>query len=472
MKFSDGSDQFHNENQNTTYVSRLQCVQASIESQIIAMKSENPHRKVGLVTFNNEVTVIGDGTEKEQIIAGDNLSNFEYLKETGTKMASMMANPIEKTHETLINKLYNLEETGPTALGPALFTAISMAAQGSPGSIVNLCTDGIANIGLGAIDEAKDQMSKDKVNDYYETIGKIAKAKGVTVNIISIIGEECDLQTLSQIPEVTGGDVQRMKAEELTKNFGNVLNAELIATKVVMKVKIHEGIEFRNEDKAVLSENNTLLTKELGNVTTDTVVTFEYRMKETDELEKLKNIDMTKVTRLPFQTQLEYTKLDGMRCIRSITKVQDVSHDKEEAAKDLNAGLIATNVQQRTAQMAKDGNFREAQAYSVMNKNFFKKNIRESDEKQQEVYHQFKHQMNDMYGMIHEQNNMEDQCMDDAMDEECEELCAEPMMMAAPMSSAPPLEEKNKKGKKKRFFSHMNDQMSENIHRNAKASYK
>jgi hypothetical protein len=49
----------------------------------------------------------------------------------------------------------SLEETGPTALGPALVTSIAMAAEGAPGSTVVLCTDGLSNVGLGAFDEIK-----------------------------------------------------------------------------------------------------------------------------------------------------------------------------------------------------------------------------------------------------------------------------------------------------------------------------
>ena len=49
----------------------------------------------------------------------------------------------------------NLEETGPTALGPALVSSIALAATGAPGSSVVLCTDGLANVGLGAFDEIK-----------------------------------------------------------------------------------------------------------------------------------------------------------------------------------------------------------------------------------------------------------------------------------------------------------------------------
>ena len=61
MQFSDGSDQRLEGEQNVTYVSRLQCVQAAIDSQLSEMSIGAPDRKIGLVCFNNEVTIIGDG---------------------------------------------------------------------------------------------------------------------------------------------------------------------------------------------------------------------------------------------------------------------------------------------------------------------------------------------------------------------------------------------------------------------------
>jgi hypothetical protein len=65
----------------------------------------------------------------------------------------------------------SLEETGPTALGPALVTAIAMASQGAPGSSVILCTDGLSNIGLGAFDEIKSEDHSKKVDEFYEMLG-------------------------------------------------------------------------------------------------------------------------------------------------------------------------------------------------------------------------------------------------------------------------------------------------------------
>lgn len=65
MKFSDGSDQYiNNGEKNTTYVSRMQCLQAAIEQQIRDMDNGASDRKLGLVAFNHDVTVVGDGVEE------------------------------------------------------------------------------------------------------------------------------------------------------------------------------------------------------------------------------------------------------------------------------------------------------------------------------------------------------------------------------------------------------------------------
>lgn len=141
-----------------------------------------------------------------------------------------------------------IEETGPTALGPALSTAIAMAAEGAPGSMVVLCTDGLANIGLGAFDEIKNEDDLKKADEFYERLGEFAKNKGVTVSIISIEGEECNIDSLSKISELTGGSVERVNPMGLTQNFSNILQLPVIATQVIAKIKLHKGLEFRNED--------------------------------------------------------------------------------------------------------------------------------------------------------------------------------------------------------------------------------
>lgn len=172
-EFGDGSDQFmtHGE-KGVTYVSRIQCVKAAIDSQIGDMVNGAGDRKIGIVTFNHEVQVIGDGAKEPQTITGDHLMNQEWLKENGGQQAEeRLTQPVSVSADILKAKLDMIEETGPTALGPGILTAVSMAAKGKQGSSVVICTDGLANIGLGAFDECKTAEDTSAAEAFYESVG-------------------------------------------------------------------------------------------------------------------------------------------------------------------------------------------------------------------------------------------------------------------------------------------------------------
>ena len=49
-----------------------------------------------------------------------------------------------------------------------------------------------------------------------------------------------------------------------------------------------------------MSEDKTILTRRFGNVTADTMFTFEYGMKNITDLLKMEDLDMTTMTHLPF----------------------------------------------------------------------------------------------------------------------------------------------------------------------------
>jgi len=40
---------------------------------------------------------------------------------------------------------------------------------------------------------------------------------------------------------------------DLTKNFANMLSKPVIATNVMVKIKLHKGLQFRNEEENSLS---------------------------------------------------------------------------------------------------------------------------------------------------------------------------------------------------------------------------
>ena len=139
-----------------------------------------------------------------------------------------------------------------------------------------------------------------KVEEFYERVGEYAKEKGLTINIVSIIGDECNLESLSKLAEMTGGNVERVDPVSLTTNFANILSQPIIASNVMTKVKLHKGLQFRNEVEARLSQDKTLLVREIGNVTETCEITFEYTLKNISELAKMTDIDITALKKFPF----------------------------------------------------------------------------------------------------------------------------------------------------------------------------
>jgi hypothetical protein len=97
----------------------------------------------------------------------------------------------------------------------------------------------------------------------------------------------------------------------------------------VCKVKLHKGLEFRGEDPINLSEDKTLMVRDLGNVTEETEITFEYRLKSIKDLVKMEDLDLTKMQFFPFQAQISYSALDGSKCVRIISNQKEISSDRD-----------------------------------------------------------------------------------------------------------------------------------------------
>jgi hypothetical protein len=382
MKFSDGSDQFYQGgSRNTTYVSRLQCLQGAIESNLNDLQKACPNRKIGFVVFNNEVVGIGDGSKPEVKINGNNLNEFEAVQKIGEENSGIISRSLKDTSETLLKHLYSIEETGQTALGPAILFSISLIDGSVPGSKIVLCTDGISNIGLGSLENITTKEEFDKAKQIYESLGQMAKNKGIMISLITFQGEESKIEILSQLCEMTGGDIIKVKPTEILTQFSNLLTSEVIATNVKISVKLHKLMSFRNESLFSLKHDGSTLVKDIGNVTDETETYFEYCFKPSEDIiNKYPGIDLDKIEEIPFQSKIEYTSKLGDKCIRVITKMQKVSSDKEEIAKDAKYEILSVNAMKKSSQLAKEGNYRGAQVNAYAWKQFIKSNAQTNNQ--------------------------------------------------------------------------------------------
>ena len=209
-----------------------------------------------------------------------------------------MNRPICETKESLLHRVSQMQTKGATCLGPAVLTSVAMASKGAPGSQVIILTDGMANQGIGSFGYLANQQQDSLA--FYERVGKLAEETGVLVNLVTIDSCEANIAGLQRLIELSGGQIEQVSPNEIANDFANILSQKAIATRAEAKVKLHQGLQFRNELQQDLNEDRTVLSRRFGNVTTESMFIFEYGMKPISELLQMPDLDMATITAFPF----------------------------------------------------------------------------------------------------------------------------------------------------------------------------
>jgi len=324
------------------------------------------NKKIGLIVFNSDVTIYGDGKQQPLVITGDRLNNYEELVLIGETF--QLERTIKDSKGDLEKKLWELEENGQTGLGPALLLAISIAGQ-KPGSQVMLCTDGLANIGVGAIEN----LSENDLGEMYTRIAQDAKKRGVVVSIISITGSGCSLETLGIVTDQTNGNVDRVDPLSLSKNFRSCLSEVLLATNSTATVYLQEGLCFLDENV-----QGNILHKEIGNITADTIYTFYYGFPEKEKnSQDNKEVKIeTNQDKVQFQVQVFFTQLDGRRMMRVFTTNLEVTNNRKIAEQNANLQVISLCSAQKSAEYAYQGDYKRAQLHNRANQRLMVRNLK------------------------------------------------------------------------------------------------
>ncbi|PRP83129.1 hypothetical protein PROFUN_09808 [Planoprotostelium fungivorum] len=367
----EGQQYLPNERREINYVSRLQCLQVAIEQHIEASVRDKPNSRIGLVTFSDEVTLYGDGGQDPVVVAGDKLENFQELKQIGEQFA--VQKPVSQAEKDLKSRLWSLEEKGPTALGPAMLLSIAIAGA-RPASKVIMCTDGLANHGNSCLGSLEGKSAE--YTPYYTELAEQAKLKGVTVSIVSLLGTECSLETLSIVSEQTGGSLERVDPLRISKNFGSIMMNPILATGAMASIVLHKGLTFKamTED-----DDRSFLVRDIGNITQDTECTFSYGFRPKDVF------DFSGVKEIPFQVQLLYTKLNGMKVLRVVSERIQATNDRNAAERSADHQVIGHYAVQRAGDLAKAGAYEQAQMETRVAQRMLLRNFASDSKKMKEI---------------------------------------------------------------------------------------
>jgi len=151
-----------------------------------------------------------------------------------------------------------------------------------------------------------------------------------------------------------------------------------------------------------MEDNKTTLVKNLGNVTEDSEVTFEYRLKPIKELLAMEDIDLTEIKQFPFQAQISYTALDGSKCVRVLTNHLAASDDKASVNHEADFGILGVNAIQQASKQAMQGDVLGAQVYAKAQNRFIRKEARLAG--QSNAYEDFAYNNCQQYDMMQQHN--------------------------------------------------------------------
>jgi len=257
-------------------------------------------------------------------------------------------------------------------------------ASRSPGSRIVICTDGIANVGLGNLDVIN-AREKEEVGKLYSKIAQIAKKNGTTINVISIRGDDCSLENLGVLTDSTSGTIDVVDPIDI----GSIsIDMPILATNVSCEVHLNKGLCFSN--------GSNVSNQDVGNVTSDTDLTFSYGVKEF----------FTTVKELYFQAQITYTRSDGTKLLRVTTKTMPITHSREEAENSLKSSIIGMRAVRESANLAQKGDYKNARIKLISNQRLLQKGMKTQDN--QIHYVQFIKQSERLDGFMRETQQQEE----------------------------------------------------------------
>ncbi|XP_078405191.1 circularly permutated Ras protein 1-like [Cetorhinus maximus] len=333
------------EGSRTVHISRLQSVQEAILRSLNHITQTSPQKRVALVTFNDEVTIYGDGMGEPAKLSDYQLLDSDYLKTRGSEYP--VPRCVAESLHALNYRVHGMREQGATALGPAALVSVAIASK-KPGSKVIICTDGRANTGLGYLESVEEDVYKCS-REFYNNVGEQATLNGVIVSVLTIEGTDCRLAELGKLADQTGGRVNIVDPVNLPKEIQATLEDDVIATDATVTFVVPEQMYFGYEEEA-----GNKFVKQVGNVTKDTELTFEFGIKES-HIQTLQEIK-----KLPFQLQVSFTTQDNRQACRVISQEKHITNNSSLVEDSVNITVLGIHAAQLSGRLTMEGRVKEA----------------------------------------------------------------------------------------------------------------
>jgi hypothetical protein len=224
----------------------------------------------------------GDCSQKPRVLAGDVLNDEEKLREVAASIDVERVTTLEKSGERIGEIVRGLQADGQTAAGPALLLAGTIASRCGKADVL-FCSDGIANVGVGAVDDSSSSSSSSSspspstgggllkqrkhqraTSKFYNNIGVAMKTAGVTISVVSIEGDS-DIENLSRVASLSGGTVTQVKPLEVQRQFRALVDKPKLASNVQLQIRVSKNLLLLDSKL----DTSSVIDIDVGNVNCD-----------------------------------------------------------------------------------------------------------------------------------------------------------------------------------------------------------
>ncbi|KAL8583824.1 hypothetical protein ACOMHN_040293 [Nucella lapillus] len=349
-------------------VSRLDCIKEAVERQLEQMNADQPDKPVMLSSFGSEMDVKGGGkmARKGTSHFGSlDRASYDDLIQKGKDLADKYTlKPLRDSFAALDVAVKGLRTGGCTALGPALAICAGFVSE-VPGSEIVLCTDGMPNVGIGSLESSLADPA------FYRQIGEYAKSNKTVINILAVEGEPVGLPQVQMAAETSGGTVNVLNPLEIVRQLRQIMQNCLVANCVTVTFCLHPDFVFDEPGYPITSR----LSKELGNVLKEDDLTFRFKPKDADKVLTMEEV--------PFQVQITYTRPDGMKVLRILSKSNQATNKREDMEEGVNVSVLGAAAVKRTAALAKGHDTKTANAHLKAVKRLAKRGAKSSEQKEE-----------------------------------------------------------------------------------------
>ncbi|MCF2141107.1 MAG: VWA domain-containing protein [Candidatus Lokiarchaeota archaeon] len=345
---------------------KIEAVKHALVQNIHQITAETPDIYFILIPFSSNVWIFPNAKKKIEIQDGP-------IFFTEQKMDEEMQMIIEKHQLSTISSQYkqwvqivrNMKSLNMTALGPALYLSVSFISnkqksQAEPlGGKVLLLTDGLANVGLGSIEE--DPLSREKAREFYHKIGAICLHNNIIVDMIGVRDKNGSnsvaLDIIGEVTDITGGKMMFISADQIESAFGELQRTNYVVRNASLRVYMPQDIILEEIEGTAISQIGKSFRSgepvKLGAFEADREIFLKFKP----------NVVKNKQNgRIPIQIQLEYSDSQNNKHVRCYRQNITVEADEKKFQSTFNPKVATAYELAKASKLRSKGDYEIAKS--------------------------------------------------------------------------------------------------------------